>query len=98
MIVCAWCRKALVDRVRDDAAIHTSCKGCLVVHTVCDRCLVGLLHSLDEETVARLMAEDSAARHSHSYVALPAKHSLPAHNQLHTRRHDTERALAKAGS
>jgi hypothetical protein len=97
MIVCAWCRKALIDKIRDEAALHTSCKGCLVVHTVCDRCLAGLLHSLDAETVARIMAEDSAARHSLPNLALPPKHQLPAHHQLHTRRHDRDRVLAVAG-
>lgn len=94
MIVCAWCRKALIDKIRDDAALHTSCKGCLVVHTVCDRCLGSLLHSLDSETVARLMAEDSAARRSLPYMALPAQPNRPAHNHLRTRQHDSEQALA----
>jgi hypothetical protein len=94
MIVCAWCRKALIGKDHDDAAIHTSCKGCLQVHTVCDRCLANLLQSLDAETVARLMAADNAARHSLPYATRSAKQDRPAHNDRHARRHESEQALS----
>ena len=93
MIVCAWCRKALIDRIHDTTAIHTSCKGCLLVHTVCDRCLANLLRSLDGETVTRLTAEDAAARRSLPNVTLPARHKVPAMNDQ-CRLHASEEALA----
>lgn len=63
MIVCAWCRKGLIERFRDETAMHSSCKACLLVHTVCDYCLANLLSTMDGEAVTgRISADHTAQR------------------------------------
>jgi hypothetical protein len=93
MIVCGWCRKALIERFRDEMAMHSLCKGCLVVHTVCDYCLAKLVRTLGGEAVTGPLPAESAARPSRPYATVPAT-NVRSGNEVHTRRHETAQSLS----
>ena len=88
MIVCAWCRKALIERFRDEMAMQSSCKGCLLIHTVCDYCLAKLVRTLDGEAVTGPLSAESTARHSHPHATLSATNNVRSGKGIHMRRHE----------
>jgi hypothetical protein len=90
MIVCAWCRKSLIERFRDETAMHSLCKGCLLVHTVCDYCLAKLVRTLDGEAVTGPLSAASTARHSRTCSTVTGTNNLRSGNGVYARRHELE--------